>query len=45
MAKELQYKHEKRHEKKEKSKKNIIYNQKHIRSKLKKIEDSEKKRL
>lgn len=45
MEKELKYKYEKRHEKKNRSKNHSIYNQKHIRSKLKKIEDSEKKRL
>lgn len=45
MEKELKYKYEKRNEKKSRSKNNAIYNQKHIRSQLKKIEDSEKKRF
>jgi hypothetical protein len=46
MEKELKYKYEKRHEKKSRrSKNNSVYNQKHIRSQLKKIEDSEKKRF
>jgi len=45
MQKELIYKYEKRHETKTKSKhSDSIYNQKHIRSQLKKIEYSEKKR-
>ena len=45
MEKELKYKCEKRHEKKNRSKNHRIYNKKHIRSQLKKIEDSEKKRF
>lgn len=45
MEKEVKYKYEKRRKTKSKSKyKDSIYNQKHIRSQLKKIEDSEKKR-
>ena len=45
MQKELIYKYEKRRKTKTKSKYNdSIYNQKHIRSQLKKIEYSEKKR-